>query len=90
MANPRKGAFSSGFDKAELLKVDKSAVEDYLRFGAVESFDAFFETFIRPLGETALRSSVVKSYILTDIVLATARFVDELGGNVDQVSPGAR
>ena len=87
VTSARRAAFSSGFDKAELLKVDKSAVEDYLRFGAAEDFDAFFETFIRPLGENALRSSVVKSYILTDIVLATARFVDELGGNVDQVVP---
>ena len=87
VANPRKGAFSSGFDKAELLKVDKSAVEDYLRFGAAESFDAFFGTLIHQLGEKALRSSTVKSYIFTDIVLATSRFVDELGGNVDQVVP---
>ena len=86
-ANPRKGAFSSGFDTAELLKVDKSAVEDYLRFGAAESFDAFFGTLIRPLGEKALRSSTVKSYIFTDIVLTMSRFVDELGGNVDQVVP---
>jgi two-component system response regulator YesN len=83
----RRAGFKAGFDKAELLKVDKSAVEDYLKFGVVGSFDAFFETFIRPLGETALRSAVVKDYIITDIVLATAKFVDELGGAVDQVIP---
>jgi len=87
VAHPRKGAFSSGFDKAELLKVDKSAVEDYLRFGAAESFNAFFETLIRQLGEKALRSSTVKSYIFTNIILATSRFVDELRGNVGQVVP---
>ena len=86
-ANPRKGAFSSGFDTAELLKVDTSAVEDYLRFGAAESFDAFFGTLVHQLGEKALRSSTVKSYILTNIVLAASRFVDELGGDVDQVVP---
>ena len=83
----RRAGFNSGFDNARLLKVDKSAVEDYLRFGAVEGFSAFFETFIRPLGENALRSSVARDYILTDIVLTTARFVDELGGNVAQVIP---
>ena len=87
VAPPRKGAFSSPFDKAELLKVDRSAVENYLRLGTADSFDAFFETWIRPLGESALRSSTVKSYIFTDIVLATSRFVDELGGNVGQVVP---
>jgi two-component system, response regulator YesN len=83
----RRAGFSSGFDNARLLRVNKSAVEDYLRFGVVEGFSAFFETFIRPLGENALRSSVARDYILTDIVLTTARFVDQLGGNVAQVIP---
>ena len=83
----RRAGLNSGFDNARLLRVNKSAVEDYLRFGAVEGFSAFFETFIRPLGENALRSSVARDYILTDIVLTTARFVDQLGGNVAQVIP---
>jgi two-component system, response regulator YesN len=76
-----------GFDKAELLKVDRSAVEDYLRTGTVEGFDPFFEAFVRPLGEGALRSPVVDGYIFMDIVLAAARFVDEMGGDVDRVVP---
>jgi two-component system response regulator YesN len=76
-----------GFDKAELLKVDRSAVEDYLRFGSADGFDAFFEAFVRPLGDSALRSPAVNNYIWMDIVLATARFVDELGGDVDAVVP---
>jgi len=83
----RRAGFKDQFDKTELLKVDKSAVEDYLRFGTIEDFDAFFETYVRPLGEKALRSSVVNHYILLDIVLATAKFVDELGGNVAQIIP---
>jgi two-component system response regulator YesN len=87
VTNGRRAGFKSGFDNSGLLKVDKSVVEDYLRFGTVESFSAFFATYIRPLGETALRSSIARDYILTDIVLTTARFVDELGGNVAQVIP---
>lgn len=87
VTNGRKAGSNRGFDNARLLKVDKSAVEDYLRLGTVEGFSAFFEAFIRPLGEATLRSSVARDYILTDIVLTTARFVDELGGNVAQVIP---
>jgi two-component system, response regulator YesN len=86
MGRPAERA-GDGFDKAELLKVDRSTVEDYLRAGTVEGFDPFFEAFIRPLGESALRSQVVHDYIFTDIVLAAARFVDELGGDVDRVVP---
>jgi two-component system, response regulator YesN len=75
-------------DKAELLKVDKSAVEDYLKCGSKKDFDDFFEAFIRPLVDSAFKSSIVKSYIFMDIVLTTARFVKELGGDIDQVVPG--
>jgi two-component system response regulator YesN len=78
---------NSGADKAGLLKVDKSAVGDYLKCGIKEEFDDFFDAHIRPLGETALSSYIVKNYIVMDIILATAQFVDELGGDVDQIIP---
>jgi two-component system, response regulator YesN len=83
LANPENTA-----DEAELLKVDKSAVEDYLKCGVKKDFDDFFEAFIRPLLESAIKSSIVKSYILMDIVITTARFVNELGGDINQVVPG--
>jgi two-component system response regulator YesN len=86
-ASERAGP-DDGVDKAELLKVDKSAVEDYLKCGVKEDFDDFFDAFIRPLGETVFRSYIVKNYILMDIVLTTARFVSGLGGDIDQVVPG--
>lgn len=74
--------------KAELLKINKSAVESYLRCGVKEDFADFFDTFIRPLGEAALKSYMVKNYLVMDIVLTTAKFVTELGGNIDQIIPG--
>jgi two-component system, response regulator YesN len=79
--------FGDGFDTTELLRVDRSAVEDYLGAGTVEGFDPFFDAFVRPLGESALRSAVVHTYIFMDIVLAAARFVDELGGDAERVVP---
>ena len=74
-------------DKAELLKVDKSAVENYLKCGVKADFDRFFDTHIRPIGEMARKSSLIKNYIFVDIVLATAKFVNELGGSIDQIIP---
>ncbi|MEA3337205.1 MAG: response regulator [Chloroflexota bacterium] len=73
--------------KAELLKLDKTAVADFLRCGVIEEFDAFFEAYSHPLSELAFKSSTVKSYVLVDLVLTTARFIRELGGSVDQVVP---
>jgi two-component system response regulator YesN len=77
----------SEFDKADLLQVNRSAIEDYLRVGSVEGFDRFLEEFLRPLGGPALQSPAVNHYIFMDLVLASARFVDELGGDPAQVVP---
>jgi two-component system response regulator YesN len=82
-----KAASDVEVDTAELLKADKSAVEDYLRCGVKEDFNDFFDAFIQPLGEAALRSYLIKNYIFLDLVLITARFVNELGGEVDEVIP---
>ena len=79
---------NAGIDPAELLKVDKSAVEDYLKCGVRADFDDFFDAFIFPLGGAALKSSLLKNYVLLDLVFTTARFVQELGGEIDAVLPG--
>ena len=78
---------SAHIDKAELLKIDKSAVESYLKCGVKADFDQFFNTHIRPIGETACKSSLIKNYIFVDLMLATAKFVNELGGSIDQIIP---
>lgn len=78
---------NQAFEQAELLKVDKSAVENYLHSGVKDEFDEFFNKYIRPLGEAALRSNLIKNYIFVDIVLAVAKLVNDLGGEVDKVIP---
>jgi two-component system response regulator YesN len=82
-----KSSLNDVVDKAELLKVDKAAVENYLRCGVREDFDKFFDAFLRPLGEPALKSYLLKNFIFVDVVLATAKLVNELGGDIDQVIP---
>lgn len=78
---------NSNVGKAELLKINKSAVESYLRCGVKEDFAEFFDSFIQPLCEPALKSYLVKDYLVMDIALTAAKFVADLGGNVDQVVP---
>ena len=74
-------------ERAELLKVNKSAVENFLNCGVKEDLEEFFNAYIQPLGETALRSYLIKNYIFMDIVLATAKQVNELGGDIDKIIP---
>jgi two-component system response regulator YesN len=74
-------------ERAELLNLDKSAVENYLHYGAKDGFDEFFNAYLRPLGETTLKSNLIKNYIIVDVVLAVAKLVNDLGGDVDMVIP---
>ncbi len=74
-------------ERMELLKVDKAAVEKYLHSGVKDGFEEFFNAYILPLGETALRSDLIKNYIFVDVVLAIAELVNDLGGEVDKVIP---
>lgn len=74
-------------NKAQWLKKNKSAVEDYLLCGIQSEFDGFFDAYLQPLGETAIESPLMKSYILMDVVVNAARLVHELGGTLEQVAP---
>jgi two-component system response regulator YesN len=71
----------------ELLKVDKLAVENYLRYGSKDGFDEFFSAYLQPLSETALKSTLINNYIFVDVILVTVKLVNELGGEVDKVIP---
>jgi two-component system, response regulator YesN len=78
---------ASSIEGAELPRVDKSAVENFLHFGMKGDFDGFFDAYLRPLGEKAVDSNLVKNYILMDVVLTASNMVNDLGGDVDSAIP---
>jgi two-component system response regulator YesN len=82
-----RSGLNRAVEQAELLKVEKSAVENYLRSGAKNKFDEFFQSYLGPLGDTALKSNLIRNYIFVDVVLAIAKLVNDLGGDVDKVIP---
>ena len=82
-----KAGANQAVERAELLKVDKLAVENYLRYGSKDGFDEFFNAYLQPLSETALKSTLIKNYIFVDVILATAKLVNELDGEVDKIIP---
>ncbi|MCB0183434.1 MAG: helix-turn-helix domain-containing protein, partial [Caldilineaceae bacterium] len=79
-------AFSRA-DKDELLQLVKAALENFLAFGQRTEFDAFFDLYLRPLSQAVLGSYLIKNYIYVELVLTAARFVHQLGGDVDQIIP---
>jgi two-component system, response regulator YesN len=82
-----KNGVSPAVDRSELLKIDKSAIENFLKCGTLDEFDSFFSDFIHPLVESALRSRLIKDYLFIDLVLAAAKLVNDLGGEIEQVIP---
>jgi two-component system response regulator YesN len=85
--NANKPGANLVVEKSELLKIDKAAVENYLRSGVKDAFDEFFDEYIRPLGDTALKSYLIKNYIVVDVIIATAKLIREWGGDIDRVVP---
>lgn len=79
---------ATGIDCAALLKVDKTAAQEFLRCGVQADLNDFFDAFILPLGETLAASMIVKNYVLLELAFTAASFVQELGGEVDEVLPG--
>jgi two-component system response regulator YesN len=73
--------------REELLKLDKTAVERFLRLGSKDGLEEFFNSYLDPIGATALQSDLIKNYIFCDFVLAAAKLVNELGGDLNQVIP---
>ena len=81
------GELNQSFARGEFLKLDKSAVENYLRCGSKDEFDQFFNAYLLPLSETTLGSTLIKNYVFVDVTLATAKLIHELGGDIDKVIP---
>lgn len=68
-------------------KLDQVAVESYLRTGLISEFDAFFASVLQDLSEAALQSTLIKHYLFADIILTSAQFIAELGGDAASVIP---
>jgi two-component system, response regulator YesN len=85
--NKSGAGLNQAVEREELLKVDKTAVENYLRCGVKDDFGNFFTAYLHPLGEMALKSTLIKNYIFVDLILATAKVVHELGGEIDNIVP---
>ena len=72
-------------EQIDLIKIDHQAIENYLKFGAIQGFDDFFFTAIQPIGRVALQSPLIKHYLFIDIILTATQFISDLGGSADQI-----
>ncbi len=76
-------------DTGALEKLDHAQLRRFLEEGQPQDFDTFFDRAVLPLSEAAMRSSLLRHYVIVDILLAVAQFVSDLGGNAGEVVPAA-
>lgn len=76
-----------GAEHVELLQLDRSALENYLKVGTIRDYDAFHSTCLHSVSEASLQSDLIKNYLLVDIVLTVTQFIGNLGGKADQIIP---
>ena len=94
LANLNKGNGSNlprlNYRSDELVvisKLDRNAIERFLKTSLMEEFEAFYEEELRQLSEFAVHSTLVKHYLFVDIILTAAQFVGDLGGQAAEVIP---
>ncbi len=74
-------------ESINLLSLEHTELDNYLKFGSLLNFDEFFDTQLLPICETALQSKMVMHYIFLDVILTIAQFVSDLGDQGNQVAP---
>ncbi len=82
--------FRENNEHIELVKIDHEALESYLKFGDLDSFDNFYEINLRQICESALQSDLVMHYVFLEIILTIAQFVSDLDFTDSQVVPEIR
>ncbi|MCB8983518.1 MAG: response regulator [Ardenticatenaceae bacterium] len=72
---------------ANMLELDQTAVEQYLKSGLMSEFDSFFEEQLQPVSEASLHSNLIKHYFFVDVILTAVQFITDLGGEPRDVIP---
>jgi two-component system response regulator YesN len=73
--------------KKEFIKIYKNNVYDFLKCGLKSDIHFFVNQYISNLNEVEMKSLIYVYYLFLDIVLNASRFIDELGGEIEQLMP---
>ncbi len=77
---------TNNIETDDLLKLDHKAIENFIKFGSIQDFDEFFSSTLLPIGETALKSDLMRHYLFVDIILTITQFISDLVGDVGKLA----
>lgn len=82
---PSRGGIS--FSPQQLLALDPTAILTFLRRGELQGLNAFLSTHLSIVDTEDPNLRAVIDFLVTDMLVAIANFVQDLGGTVDAVIP---
>lgn len=72
-----------------LANVKVPQIYERLRHASPGEIDGILSDYVASIGQTAAQSKLMINYIFVDIVLSASRIIRELGGDPQEVIPGA-
>ncbi len=75
------------YNLADMLELDQTAVEQFLKSGLMVEFDRFFTEQLLPVSQIALTSDLIKHYFFVDVILTAVQFVTDLDGDASAIIP---
>jgi two-component system response regulator YesN len=72
-------------DQVEQLKLDHTAVGNFLKFGTLQDFESFFASTLQSIAEIAVGSETMKQYLFVDIILTAIQFMSDLDEEIEQL-----
>jgi len=73
--------------KDPIIRFDQLSLFEFLKFGEKTKTEAFLDEYLKNIGASSLKTSIYIYYVYIDIVLAAAKFLDEIGGDNDILAP---
>jgi two-component system response regulator YesN len=75
------------FPPKQLLALDPTAVITFLRRGDLSGVERFLDVYLHGVHSGDPDLSMIADFLATDLLVAVASFVHELGGSLDEVIP---
>lgn len=70
-----------------LLKLGGDPIVDQLKYALQEEIDQITSDYLKLIGENNYQFSIIGSYLMIEVIVASCKIIEELGGLVDDVFP---
>lgn len=85
--NPEPATEKFNLSSVDPTSLDRNRIREFLRKGTEQEAVYFVDEFLTGLSDNALRSTMFRQYIATDVYFAVAAFMEERGLDRNEINP---